>query len=307
MTILLLMQPFNLANQTDFENWAVGKLSLYSDERLKSLLRPITISADGNLSTAELKQVQQRVFQYNFAFYRIVDDRNFDIQSLNRLGKSLELEKLDANLCAQEDLISVITDSTAHQDTDSRKQRYIPYSNKALGWHTDGYYNPYQQRVRAFILHCQKPADSGGENSFIDPEMIYLLLRRQNPEFIQALCRDDVMRIPENRQDDVCLRSETASSVFQISDDFRKLDMRFSQRKRHIIWRDDTITQSALAALNELLNCHSNWHFDIRLNAGEGIISNNGLHRRKAYQDSSETRRAYLRARFYNAIAQPLN
>ncbi len=301
------MQPFNLANEPDFERWAEDKLSLYNDERLKNLLRPITISADGHLSAAQLKDVQLRICRYNFAYYRVEDGRRFDIKSLNQLGKSLKLEKFDANLCAEEDLISVITHSTANQDIAGRKRRYIPYSNKAMHWHTDGYYNPYQQRVRAFILHCQQPAESGGENSFVDPEMIYLLLRRQNPAFIQALCRNDVMRIPENRQDDVCLREETASSVFQISDEFRKLDMRYSQRKRHIVWRDDAITELATAALNDLLNSPSNWQINIRLNASEGIISNNALHCRKAYQDSNETRRTFLRARYYNTIARSLN
>ncbi len=299
------MQPFNLASQADFESWAENKLSLYNDERLQDLLRPVTISADGHLSSDELRDIQQQVFQYNFALYRVEDDYCFDAQGLNQLGKSLGLEELDANLCAEEDLISVITDSSTNQDMDSRKLRYIPYSNKALSWHTDGYYNPYQQSVHALILFCQQPADSGGENSIIDPEMIYLFLRRQNPEFIRALCRNDVMRIPENRHNGVCLRAETSSSVFQISEDYTKLDMRFSQRKRHIIWRDDTITQRALTALNELLGSQSNWHINVRLNAGEGIISNNGLHRRQAFQDSNKSKRVLLRARYYNAIPRP--
>ncbi len=301
------MQPFNLVNNIDFESWAEDKLSLYSEEQLKNRLQPIAISADGLLSNAQLKQIHLCLSQYNFARYRLEDAHNFSIQSLNQLGKSLKLKKLDANLCAQEDLISVITDSTADPGTENKKQRYIPYSNNALSWHTDGYYNPYQQRVRGLILHCSQPAAIGGENGFIDPEIIYLQLRRQNPDYIKALCRNDVMRIPENRQGEACLRAETASSVFQISEGFKKLDMRFSQRKRHIIWRDDQLTISALAALNELLDSDSNWRINIRLNAGEGIISNNALHCRKAYEDTGEHKRVYLRARYYNAIPQITN
>lgn len=301
------MQPFNLSQQVGFEGWAQNKLSLYSADRLQELIVPQLISSDGRLSKNQLENIQQQVSRYNFAIYRIEDAGSFDTQSLNQLGQSLGLKNLDSNLCAEEDLISVISDSSEQSATGNLKQRYIPYTNKALSWHTDGYYNPFHQRVQAFILHCQHAAYQGGENSLIDPEVIYLLLRRLNPDFIEALCREDVMRIPENRQGEICIREETASSVFQTSCNYTKLDMRFSQRKRHIIWRDDAITRAALDSLNDLLDSSSDWQINVRLNAGEGIISNNVLHRRQAYQDTNDNKRVFLRARYYNAIPALLN
>lgn len=301
------MQPFNLLQQSGFESWAQNKLSLYTTDRLKDLMQPQLISSDGRLSKNQLANIYRQVSRYNFAIYRIEDSDKFDAQSLNQLGQSLGLKNLDANLCADEDLISVISDCSEPSATGNPRQRYIPYTNKALSWHTDGYYNPFHQRVQAFILHCQHTADQGGENSLIDPEIIYLMLRRLNPEFIEALCRDDVMRIPENKQGEICIREETASSVFLTSCNYTKLDMRFSQRKRHIIWRDDAITRAALSKLNELLDCESEWHINVRLNAGEGIISNNVLHSRQAYQDTNNNKRVFLRARYYNAIPASLN
>jgi alpha-ketoglutarate-dependent taurine dioxygenase len=301
------MQPFNLSDQSGFESWAEHKLSLYADDCLQALLRPILISEDGSIAASELARLQSHIRDYNLAIYRVTENALFNKESIVRMSRWLGLEQLDAHLCVGEDLVSVITDTSKQASNSDQRQRYIPYSNKALSWHTDGYYNPYHQRVQAFILHCQQSASSGGENSFIDPEMIYLHLRRENPAYIEALCDDNVMRIPANVQGQTCIRAETASSVFQISEDDSLLDMRFSQRKRHIIWRDDSLTQEALACLNELLNNNSLWRINYRLHSGEGVICNNVLHRRSAYEDDSDHNRVFIRARYYNRIAAALN
>ncbi len=301
------MQPFNISAQADFDEWADCKLSLYSRDRLKEVREPVAISVDGCLTDDQKAAIQQRVDRYNFALYRVNGDDEFDSGNLNRLGQSLGLRQLDANLCAGEDLISVITDTSATPAGKNAKTRYIPYSNKALNWHTDGYYNPLHQRVMAFILHCKNQAESGGENILVDPDMIYLFLRRQNPGFIAALSRSDVMKIPENRQDGVCIREETVSSVFQPSADFTRLAMRYSQRKRHINWCDDSITQAALSELNRLLDSEANWRIKVRLKPGEGIISNNVLHCRHEFADGAGAKRVFLRARYYNAIPTQQN
>ena len=296
------MQPFNISAQADFNKWADYKLSLYSEDRLNELLEPVAISADGRLTDDQRVAIQQKVERYNFALYRVNGDDEFDSGDLNRLGQSLGLRQLDANLCAEEDLISVISDTSATPTGQNAKTRYIPYSNKALNWHTDGYYNPLNQRVMAFILHCKNQAESGGDNILIDPDIVYLLLRQQSADYITALSRGDVMRIPENRQDGVCIRQETASSVFQPSADFTRLAMRYSQRKRHISWKGDSLTQAALSELNRLLDTESNWRIKVRLRPGEGIISNNVLHCRQEFADGAGAKRVLLRARYYNAI-----
>ena len=298
------MQPFKLSHQSEFENWAEHKLSLYSDDRLRAMLKPLEIAADGTITANQLSELKSRIEDYNFTLFSVSNPDCFNVDSIKTISDKIGLKQLDAHLCANEDLISTITD-TNHISGDQRRT-YIPYSNKALSWHTDGYYNPFHQRVQAFLLYCQHAANSGGENSFIDPEIIYLLLRRESPAFIEALCEEDVMRIPENVQDQTCIRAETASSVFQVSSDYSHIDMRFSQRKRHIIWRDDALTRQALEYLNELLNSDSIWRINYRLQDGEGVISNNVLHCRSAYEDNTEPR-VYIRARYYNRISPVLN
>ncbi len=102
------------------------------------------------------------------------------------------MKELDKNLCAQEDRITKLTE-VDHQ----RGHSYIPYPNNAIGWHTDGYFNPLHQRVLALVLHCEHSSETGGVSDLLDPDMVYIHLRDQNTEFIKALSSPGVMCIPE--------------------------------------------------------------------------------------------------------------
>jgi len=74
------------------------------------------------------------------------------------------------------------------------RKRYIPYTNHAIHWHTDGYYNPIYQQIMALNLHCVRPAMEGGENALMDHEIAYLQLRDESPEYIEALMHPDAMK-----------------------------------------------------------------------------------------------------------------
>ncbi|HED33929.1 MAG TPA: taurine catabolism dioxygenase TauD, partial [Gammaproteobacteria bacterium] len=102
-------------------------------------------------------------------------DKRFVAQT----GLSLGLSRLDGNLCSDEDNISSIKVSDS-----GRQGGYIPYTDKKLSWHTDGYYNEPSRTIRAMVLHCVRPAQSGGENLLLDHEMAYIQLRDENPRFI---------------------------------------------------------------------------------------------------------------------------
>ena len=80
---------------------------------------------------------------------------------------------MDANWLADEDGISQIRVSQA---TDGRGG-FIPYTDRAIRWHTDGYYHPGERRIHGMILHCVRPALSGGVNALFDHEMAYLAMR----------------------------------------------------------------------------------------------------------------------------------
>ena len=55
-----------------------------------------------------------------------------------RLGAQLGLHRLDANWLADEDGVSRIAVSQAHDG----RGGFIPYTDRAIRWHTDGYYHP---------------------------------------------------------------------------------------------------------------------------------------------------------------------
>ena len=61
---------------------------------------------------------------------------------------------------------------------------YIPYTNRPLNWHTDGYYNRPEEQVRGIVMHCAAESASGGENLFLDQEIAYILLRDADSRFI---------------------------------------------------------------------------------------------------------------------------
>ena len=67
--------------------------------------------------------------------------------------------------------------STLFADSSTPRSEFIPYTDRALNWHTDGYYYPASRRIRTFILHCLEPAASGGVNRLLDHEIAYSLLR----------------------------------------------------------------------------------------------------------------------------------
>ena len=161
------------------------------------------------------------------------------------------------------------------------------------------------QRVLAMVLHCEQPAEQGGVNDLLDHDMAYIHLRNENPDFIRALSKLEVMRIPKNIENGVEIRPQTCSAVFMQeneSDQDPVLAMRFSKRKRNIIWSDDSLTKEALASLFEFLDSNSPYHVSYRLNSGEGVICNNILHTRSAFTDSAQNTRVYYRARYYNRI-----
>ncbi len=114
-----------------------------------------------------------------------------------RLGEQLGLLTRDANLLADEDGITRITVTGA-----KAKAGYIPYTNHRIRWHTDGYYNPPEQRIRAMLLHCVRDAAAGGDSALLDHELAYILLREDDPGHVRALMEPDALTIPARVDDE---------------------------------------------------------------------------------------------------------
>jgi len=255
------------------------------------------------LTDDEKAAIAERCEKYNMVIYQLsfIDGQagNQDKSLVHALGSQLAMENLDANLRSDEDSVSSL------EVRAQSGNQYIPYTNKALSWHTDGYYNVLDKQIFAIIMHCVRPAAEGGVNSLLNPENVYIALRDENPAYIEALMHPEAMTIPDNIEDGKVIRAAQTGPVFmvkpQVGSEAGRLHMRFSARKRNIIWRDTDDTKEAVDMINRLLADEENV-FKVALKAGQGIICNNVLHNRSGFTDSETQKRLMYRARYYDAV-----
>lgn len=293
--------PFSLAGNAAYRCWREWKFD-HAARRAEDLL--VTIGDPGALTAAEAGALNLGCRHNNMAIYHApatagVEDKNLP----RRLGAQLGLASLDANWLADEDGISSITpggDGEVRQD-------FIPYTDRPIRWHTDGYYNPPERRIRGMLLHCVRPAATGGENALFDPDIAYILLRDANPDFIRALSAEDAMTIPARTDESGVARPAQPGPVFSTDALSGDLHLRYTARTRSIVWRDDAATAAAVTALAELLDGDARsrpWIFRLRLEPGMGLVCNNVLHDRAAFSDGEAKRKRLIyRARFYERIA----
>ena len=222
-----------------------------------------------------------------------------DKEIARKVGHQFGMKNLDANWLAGEDGISEIQVSSAG---DLSRQAYIPYTDRPIKWHTDGYYNPPQRRIRGMLLHCVHSAAAGGENRLMDHELAYLQLRDANPEFIRALSEPDAMTIPERTDEEGVARAAQGGPVFSVDENAR-LHMRYTARTRSIVWKQDELTLAAVACLEQLLAAESPYIYTARLESGMGLLCNNVLHDRSSFTDNPESPRLLYRARYYDRVA----
>ncbi len=287
-----MSNPFDLDDDNAYRHWKERKLAA-APTALADVV--VEIGDPRTLSDAEHDAILERCRRANMAIYigRTGDDPDKAIPVA--LGARFGLHRLDHNRGADEDAVTSLTvqTDTAHRD-------YIPYSNRPIAWHTDGYYNTPEQQIHGLLLHCVQPAETDGENALLDHEIAYILVRDRSPDFIRALMHPACMTIPANIVDGVELRREETGPVFSIRPDGR-LHMRYTDRSRNIAWRDDSATTAAISCLKEILHTASPWHLAGRLESGWGLISNNLLHTRTGFTDGRKPRLLY-RARYYDRI-----
>lgn len=292
--------PFRLTNHTAYARWRKEKLRDYptTPEALR-----IEIADPFALTSVERESLSAICRKTNIALYRLGSTAHNTKTMVRALGQQLGLIRLDQNLCADEDGIAAI-----RVVPEGRPREYIPYSNRAINWHTDGYYNDPQHQVRSIIMHCVCDAAVGGANTLLDPEMLYILIRDENPDYLAALSAPDAMTIPGNSDNGRLLRPERSGPVFSVNDQDGALHMRYTARTRSIRWQDDELTRSALGFLEELLASDLPYMLRVRLNPQEGILCNNVLHTREAFTDdpAKGKERLVFRARYFDRIGQPL-
>jgi len=290
-----LKNPFLFTDEHVYQAWRQNKLDNYPDS-----LQQLVVAIDASMPTLEhCAAISSVCKKTNIAIYRLDNPAASSKAFVHALGEQLGLMRLDGNLCADSDSVT----SLQVMDT-GRQSGYIPYSNRPLSWHTDGYYNLPEQRIRAMLLHCVRDALSGGDNMLLDHEMAYIQLRDQNPAFIRALMQDDAMTIPPNIEGDEMIREARTGPVFSVDPQTGQLHMRYSARARNVIWRDDAITRAAVSTLTALLTDKNPYVIKYRLQPGEGIICNNVLHGRSGFEDDPAPgkNRLLFRARYFDRI-----
>jgi len=286
---------FDLNNQSAYQRWREQKLE-QAPASAANLI--VEVNDPLKLTVSEHAALLEKCRRSNMVIYAA---RQFsaDKNIARKIGSQFGLENLDANWLAGEDGISEIKVSST---SDQPRQAYIPYTNKPIKWHTDGYYNTTEHRIRGMLLHCVHSAATGGVNRLMDHEMVYLLMRDENPEFIRALSAPDVMTIPARTDDDGVARAEQSGPVFSV-DENGKLHMRYTARTRSIEWKQDELSRAAVASLEQLLGSASPYIYGARLESGMGLLCNNVLHDRSGFNDNPGAPRLLYRARYYDRIA----
>lgn len=286
--------PFDLADTDSYQRWREYKLA-------QSITAPaeliVEIKAPSTLTNAERTALISRSQRSNMAVYTTRTE--MDEHMVQRLGAQLGLEQLDANWLAGKQGVTRITVCS----DDGRRNAYIPYTDRAIKWHTDGYYNPPERTIRGMLLHCSQNAGVGGESRVMDHEIIYMMLRDANADFIRALSAPDAMTIPERVDAKDGIRPAQTGPVFSVDPRSGALHMRYTARTRSIEWKPDETTRAAVALLERLLAAESPHIHKLLLENGMGLLCNNVLHDRTAFTDDPSKPRLLFRARYLDRIA----
>ena len=290
------ISPFVLQDKSTFSRWADWKRR---QRAVNGADLAVSVTNPAAPSQAEVEAIRERCLRYNMALLRTPDAaQSVDKQAVRALGRALGLTRLDNHLCADGDGVTSLRVSGA-----SRRGEYIPYSNKPLSWHTDGYYNDLGHQIGAVILYCVQNAAEGGENALLDPEWVYLRMREEEPAWVEALSAPDAMTIPPNVENGVEIRPARAGPVFRVAAPYGTLHMRYTARQRNVRWKDDTPTREARAWLEDALRGDAAPIVRHALQPGEAWISNNVLHNRTGFSDAPDTQRLMYRARYIDRIA----
>jgi alpha-ketoglutarate-dependent taurine dioxygenase len=234
----------------------------------------------------------------NMAIWRAVPGQHGDKVIPVNLAARFGMRRLDHNMGADHDGVSELTVRDGQW-----RGGYIPYTNKPIHWHTDGYYNSDDRKILGMVLYCVQDAARGGENRLLDHEIAYMHLRDTEPAYIEALMHPAAMTIPANVVNGHEIRPERSGPVFSVLDS-GQLHMRYTARARNVVWRDETVTREAVACLGEFLASDSPYIISCHLQPGSGLICNNVLHDRSGFDDDETHKRLLYRLRYYDR-AQP--
>lgn len=296
-----LAGPFDLSDAAAWRRWRAAKLAA-RPTRLADLI--VDVGDLAAPTAAERVALAAVLARANMAIYRTAPLGEGEARrSVGAFARAVGLTRFERHRSAGADGIVAIRVTDA-----PRQAGFIPYSPRPLGWHTDGYYawEGPGAAIQSMVLHCVRAAPEGGVNALLDPEIAYVRLRDRDPALVAALMRPDAMTIPLCVEEDGTVRGETTGPVFFVDPATGRLGMRYTARKRHVVWRDDPATRAAAEALVEIM-ADDPAIFRLRLAPGMGLLADNVLHDRSGFTDAEDpaTGRLLLRIRSYDRIALP--
>ena len=281
----------DLDDTARYQDWRDGKLSQMPrsiDEYLVPVKDPVRLTA------AEYNAIHKLLQRSNMAIFVADPDEARNKTIPINISSQFGMNRLDHNMGADHDGVSELTVRSGQW-----RGGYIPYTNKPIHWHTDGYYNEDKRKINGMVLYCVQNALRGGENALLDHEIAYIHLRDKNPDFIRAFLHPQAMTIPANIINGKEIRPARSGPVFSINDN-GALHMRYTARTRSIIWRDDELTREVTACLSEFLVSDSPYIVRAALDPGMGLICNNILHDRSGFDEDDNHRRLIYRLRYYD-------
>ncbi|WP_333824421.1 TauD/TfdA family dioxygenase [Pinisolibacter sp.] len=298
ISVAPLSGPFSIADEAAYRSWREAKLAAHPRDASEL---SVDIADPLAPSPAELAAIAEACTRADMCVYRFVDapaDETHARRAVSALAAACGLTRFEKHRSAGPDgLVAIEVAKDAH------RSGFIPYSTRPIGWHTDGYY-AYEgpsRAIRAMVLHCVRPAAEGGVNALLDHEIAYIRLRDRDPAFVEALMRPNAMSIPPSVEEDGSVRDWAVGPVFEVDPATGGLLMRYTARKRHISWAEDSVTRAAVAALEEI--CATDpLVFRLRLDAGQGVVCNNVLHDRTGFGDETHSTRLLLRLRSYDRL-----
>ena len=279
--------------QSDYSIWRENSLQAWQN---CTPLAAIKLKNPYQPSAHELRQLADQCQATNFAIYQLESEHN-NRATIHHLARQFGMARFEHD--ESNETISELRNNPTQGDLSSA---YIPYTDNKLNWHTDGYYNRFEQHIRSFLLHCHQPALSGGENMILNHELIYIALHDEDPQLTQALMQNDVLTIPANVQDDIEIRPAQTGPVFYRDPRSQRLQMRYTARTRSIVWKQNALIEHAVQRIQVLLKQQNVIRYTLQ--AGQGLICNNILHGRSAFTDGNipDQQRLLYRVRSYDRL-----
>ena len=271
-----------LNTKEDYKRW--------KDKKLESFTRNIDhltvqVSNPNSISKPEKNKVISLLRSNNLAFFNIDNISYKDKSSIKRFAFQIGLGDYEFDSRSDDDGLTEIKE---HKHNDKISE-YIPYTTKELNWHTDGYYNTKDNSILSWLLFCNTQSEKGGVNKYLDHEISYILFNDISNK-IKDLMLENTCCIPENL---ITGRKGVLNPVYMFDDE--KLHMKFSMRKKNIIWNDASL--KAINILKNIIEDSSEYHITKKFAEGEGIITNNVIHKRTAFTNSENKNRLLYRLR----------